>query len=163
MGGDTPSIEIETRQGQFEYLFIFCAYTTRGAQRVPEVEPIITSLRLWVEGNENNFVRDLDENELERLSRQNCHTYSNWRELHDKGQGLLLHLADLGLTNEAPFPKRKRVHITLKLLTTKEPEEDPYLVYTAVTREFHVCILRSNQLFESSHMDCRFTFLNEKL
>ena len=30
-------------------------------------------------------------------------------------------------------------------------------------REFHVCILRSNQLFTSSHVDCRFEYLNEKI
>ena len=128
--------------------------------------PVITAIRMWVEGNENNFVRDLDRFELERLSRGNCHPYSDWRALHEAGQGILLHLRDIGLTNEKPFPKKKRVHIKIELLQAAESSIDDAFMTAKkddIAREFHVCILRSNQLFTSSQTDCRFEFLNEKL
>ena len=119
---------------------------------------------MWVEGNENNFVRELDAFELERLSRVNCHPLSDWRKLHEAGQGVLLHLRDLGLTNEQPFPKKKRVHIRFKLLQAVESHMVAnYWGDKAIKREFHACILRSNQLFTCGPLDCRFEYLNEKV
>jgi hypothetical protein len=120
---------------------------------------------MWVEGNENNFIRDMDQFELERQSRRNCHPYCDFRALHESGQGILLHLRDLGLTNEAAFGEKKRVHLTFQLRNALEPKLADEFVNADLkkARYFHVCILRGNQLFTGNHLDCRFEYLNEKL
>ena len=159
-----PQIQLESRQGQFEYAFMWCDYTHSHTSKTSQ--PKITSIRLWVEGNENTFVKDINGPELERLSRGNCHQFSDWRTLHNAGQGILLHLRDIGLTNEAPFPQKKRVHLNFQLREAVEPAiPDPYMSTEdhKNRRRFHVCIIRSNQLFTCGSVDCRFEFLNEKL
>ena len=94
-----PIIEIETRSGMFEYIFMWLEYPSQDVEGFfPYSDPIIQSLQFKVRGRENLFVRKLDGDDLERLSRANCHKLCNWREWHESGQGILLSLADLGLT-----------------------------------------------------------------
>lgn len=170
--GETPSIEIETRSGQFEYAFLYCDFDriSKADHVMPTSEPIITSIRYTVFGKENQFVRTLDKYDVERISRGNCNTLSKWRDFHNAGQGILLHLSDLGLTEEVAFPRRGRMKLEFTLLTTQLPEIETYNHFTTEdivdpasthTRTFTVCLLRHNQLLKGDVQDMRFSYYNE--
>ena len=125
----------------------------------PEHDPIITQLRVSVRGHENLFVKVLEKHDLERISRQNSHKLCDWRTLHDHGQGILLHLSDIGLTRDIPFPKKKRVQIEVSLVS----DETEHSTIAAMTdqRQFHVVVVRQNQLLSGDSLGCRFSFVND--
>ena len=167
--GSTASIEFETREGNFEYLFMFIEYNHElGNQIGPYRDSIITSLQLKVRGRENLFVRELAGDELERLSRENCHDLCDWRGLHESGQGLLLRLADVGLTEEKPFPSRGRIQLEVTLLTEDAPAAEiwPENMGTndalLASRTFYVAVIRENQLLKGNFEQMQFVFLNEE-
>jgi hypothetical protein len=170
---DTPTIEIETRQGQFEYVFMYCDFIREpNADNVmPTKQPVITSIRYHVFGRENRFTRDIDGYDIERISRDNCNSLSDWRTFHEDGRGILIHLADFGLTEEVPFPRRGRMKIEFSLLSTKLPAietfghnttEDVVKSTSTHKRRFTVCLLRHNQLLRGDIRSMRFTYLNEE-
>jgi len=173
--GDKPIIQIETRQGNFEYVFLWTQLKrTSETIALPTTNPVIEGLRLHVQGRENRFVRALDRFDLERMSRSNCHELCNWRERHEKGEGILLHLADLGLTEEIPFPFRARFQIEFQLTASKDPETEQFgnhetmSSYYALSgadanqRTFHAALIRHNQLLRGDSADLRFVYLNEE-
>jgi len=168
--GETPFIELETRQGQFEYIFLYCRILTDLSEPVtPTTEPIISSMRYFVRGKENNLVYNMDRYDLEHCSRRNCHELSDWRQLHSEGRGILLHLADLGLTESVPYGKRDRLVLKFQLLTTIDPpiETQGQLTTEYVLedspREFKVALIRFNRLLTGSSSEgCRFSFLNDR-
>ena len=60
-GAETiPRIEIETRSGMFEYLFMWVDYPPQTIVAFPKTHPIIQSLEFKVRGRENLFVRKLN-------------------------------------------------------------------------------------------------------
>jgi hypothetical protein len=169
-----PTISIETRAGQFEYVFLYCDFIRKSKEDMimPTKQPVISAIQYKVFGRENRFVRELDTYDLERLSRDNCTALSDWRTFHEEGRGVLLHLSDLGLTEEVPFPRRGRMHIEFTLLKTRLPDIETSNIYTTEdivkedsthTRRFTVCLLRNNQLLKGDIRDIRFTFLNEEV
>ena len=103
----------------------------------------------------------MDRFDLERISRSNCNRLSNWRELHNNGQGILIHLADLGLTEEIAFPEKKRIQLELSVLTWKNPESLGQ-VARPTKQTTHCVFIRQNQLFKASHERSEFLFLNDK-
>ena len=171
----TPEIEIETRQGMFEYLFLHCDIDPdRSSDEAywPSTQPVITSFQYKIQGRENLFVRELDIYDIERLSRENCHPLSDWRSHHDAGRGILISLGQLGLTEEFAFPRAARIKLTLRLLLTKEPapkDVGPYSSfdilqdYSTVPRRFTACLIRANQLFKGDIRGTRFEYLNEQV
>jgi hypothetical protein len=165
--GETPEIEISTRQGHFEYAFLYVDFTHTDEPVLPTTSPIISSIRYMVYGRENRFVRDLGQHDLERMSRDNCSELSDWRKLHESGQGILIHLADLGLTEAAPFPRQGRIQISFKLLSTTDPVTETIgsnstaNVLEQNPRRFTVALIRHNQLLRGDTKDIRFSFFNE--
>jgi hypothetical protein len=169
--GDTPVIKIETRQGQFEYVFLHCDFKRSTENVMPTSQPIVTAIKYKVYGRDNQFVRTLDQFDLERISRENCNDLADWRGFQESGRGILLHLADLGLTEEVPFPKRGRMKLEFTLLTTKLPSVETFGHYTTETvvsptsthtRTFTVNLIRHNRLLKGDMHDLRFTYLNEE-
>jgi len=161
--GKEPYIQFEPRSGMFEYLFLWVDYPVVGGESVygrPLYDPVITNLSFKVRGRENQFVKSLDSDDLERLSRSNCHKLCNWRDWHEQGRGILLHLADIGLTEEAPFPKRMRIQLEVTCKSMKHgviaSEVPDYL-------RFNLVQLRNNRLFTGDITGTTFEFLNEKL
>ena len=155
-------INIVTRSGMFEYLFLYCKYKRASTDtQSPYYEPVITQIKFKVRGRQNMFVKVLDQFDLERLSRQNCHSLCNWRVLHDQGQGILLHLADIGLTEEIAFPKRKRIQLQISMLS--DTTEKANIIHEIATdrRVFHAVLIRQNQRMSGDRMGCRFSFFNE--
>ena len=160
--GQTAEIQIQTRSGMFEYIFLFCKYKRVSTDtQSPYNEPVVTKLRFKVRGRQNQFVRVLDSYDIERLSRGNSNTLCNWRELHEKGQGVLLHLADIGLTEEIPFPKRKRIQLEISLLEDTTEKADIIHEITTDKRIFHAVLIRQNQRMVGDAMGVKFQFLNE--
>ena len=135
-------------------------------KKFPEHDPVIDSLEFRVRGRENTFVRALNGDDLERLSRANCHKLCRWREWHESGQGILLSLADIGLTEEVAFPERNRIQ--LEVTCKKKIDPDKALWDDGTTDvdlptqlKFNVVLIRQNQLFKGDIMGTRFVFLNE--
>jgi len=166
--GETPSIKVITRQGQFEQFFMYVDILKESSRNaiMPSKSPIIKTLQYFVRGKENRFVRELSRFDLERMSRSNCHELSDWRTYHEAGRGLLIHLADLGLTEADPFPFRDRVELEFKLLGIQEPEletdgQDTTLFTETNKRRFTIALIRHNQLLKGNIRDMRFKFLNE--
>jgi len=160
-----PILEIETRSGMFEYLFMWIEYPSQPVEVFfPNSDPVIQSLQFKVRGRENQFVRQLDGDDLERLSRANSHKLCNWRDWHEYGQGILLSLADIGLTEEISFPERERIQLEVSCLSRKDPEkalDSSTHVALPMVLEFNVVIIRRNQLFKGDFTGTRFVFLNE--
>ena len=95
--GETATVKMESRYGMFEYLFLYVKYLrTANETQSPEHDPIITKIQLKIRGHENLFVKVLEKHDLERISRRNSHALCDWRTLHDHGQGVLIHLSDIG-------------------------------------------------------------------
>ena len=169
---DTPRIRFETRSGNFEYVFLYITYIkTSEDGALPTKNPIITSLNLSVRGKDNLFLQSLDKYELERITRSNSHTLSKFRDLYEAGQGCFLHLSDLGLQNEQPFPARGRVELEFQLLSQESPEveifgdDNTQAVLDGANqrkRRLHVVLYRSNWLLRGNTQDMRFTYLNEE-
>jgi hypothetical protein len=158
------TIELEPRQGMFEYLFLYLDYGIGTDNNIlPESDPIIRKLRFWVRGRENLFVKSLDGDDLAQISRFNCHQLCNWRELHESGRGILLHLADLGLTEELPFPKRTRIQLKVRVEDIEYPTQSN-LTYDDLPGfvRFNVVQIRKNQLLSGDISAMSFEFLNEK-
>ena len=152
-----PTIKIETRSGMFEYLFMYITYQQQGIYSFPLSDPVIQSLQFKVRGRENLFVRTLDADDLERLSRENSHKLCRWRDWRNDGQGILLSLADVGLTEEVSYPKRDRIQLEITCLT----KTNPVSIERPVDLQFTVVVVRRNQLFKGDHTGTRFVFLNE--
>jgi hypothetical protein len=169
---EKPRVEVETRTGNFEFAFLYIDYVKTDADYVlPTKKPTITALKYTVRGHENQFVGSLDQYELERITRSNCHTLSDFRNLYESGNGVLLHLADLGLQNETPFPYKGRMHFEFQLLTQKSPDAETIANHSTSDivagansrqRRFTVALLRHNTLLKGDTQDMRFTFLNEQ-
>jgi len=158
-GAETiPTIEIETRSGMFEYLFMYITYPQQAIYSFPLSDPVIQSLRFKVRGRENLFVRTLDGDDLERLSRENSHKLCRWRDWHNEGQGILLSLADVGLTEEISYPQRDRIQLEITCLTKSTPVS---AIALPLDLQFTVVVVRRNQLFKGDHTGTRFVFLNE--
>ena len=155
-----PTIKIETRSGMFEYLFLWIEYPSQiDVMDFPFSNPVIESLKILVRGRDNLFVRTLIADDIERLSRENCHKLCKWRELHESGQGILLSLADIGLTEEIPFPQRERIQLEITCLSKSKPLTNE--VNTPDFVDFNVVIIRRNQLFKGDFTGTSFVFLNE--
>ena len=157
--GSTALVKFSTRSGMFEYLFLYCKFALSATELSPQSDPVITQLEIRVRGRENQFVRVLDKYDIERLSRQNCHDECDWRTLHERGQGVLLHLSDIGLTEEIPFPRRKRIQLEISMLLD---ETEDLTQISLSERVFHVVLIRQNQLLQGGVSGCRFSFLNEQ-
>ena len=121
-------------------------------------------------GTENLFLSRLDKYDIERVSRSNCHKHCNWRDLHDKGQGILIHLSDLGLTREIGYGPKKRISLKISVNSTITPEEKAAVVTFKPTLlgevpeadiETTLVLIRNNQLLRGDIRDMRFTYLNE--
>jgi hypothetical protein len=175
--GETPTVEIETRQGQFEHAFLYVDFIPTTSDNVmPTKQPVIQSIRYKVFGRENQFTRELDRFDLERISRENCNQLADWRGFQENGQGILIHLSDLALTEEAPFPRRGRMKLEFTLLETVQPDVETFghntteRVISGTTnpfvapnkRRFTVCLLRHNRLLKGDIRSMRFTYLNEE-
>jgi len=163
--GVTPTFQIEERLGMFEYLFLYQRYDVQnfgvvGSAVNPLSDPIITSIQFKVRGRENLFVREMDSSDLERATQQNCHRECNFNDIFSSGQGILLHLSDLGLTEEKPYPVKNRIQIELTVLTTQEPKEES-LENRPSTVTTHVVLIRHNQLLKGDFVETRFSFLND--
>ena len=164
---ETPEIELETQFGMFQYAFMYVEFPqTDHSVSYPSSSPVITSFKYSVRGRQNLFVRDLDSDDIERLSRSNCHEDTNWRELHEKGQGIPIHLEDIGLVEEVPFGLRERIVLHFKLLTTRDPAVETFENVSTQdaldgTRNFNVVLLRDNQIFEGSFTQNQFRLLNQ--
>jgi len=162
-----PRIEIETRSGMFEYLFMWIEYPAQSVDGYyPVGDPVIQSLKFKVRGRENLFVKQLDADDLGRLSRANCHKLCNWRDWHDSGQGILLSLDDIGLTEEVPYPERHRIQLEVSCLSKKDPAKslDPeglWHIDLPDKLQFNIVIIRHNQLLKGDFTGTRFVFLNE--
>ena len=83
-----------------------------------------------------------------------------------RGQGILLSLADIGLTEEVAFPERNRIQ--LEVTCKKKIDPDKALWDDGTTDvdlptqlKFNVVLIRQNQLFKGDIMGTRFVFLNE--
>ena len=165
---EKPEIEFETRQGQFEYVFMYVDFIkTSEDNNIPTRSPVIKSLRYFVENRENRFSRELDMFDLENMNRRNCHEISDFRTLHESGRGILLSLADLGLTESVEFGFKYRMLIRFEVDTVDpESETGPYGVTTDFiadsTRRFTVALLRHNRLLSGDALGTRFEYLNEK-
>ena len=105
-------------------------------------------------------MRVLDQYDIERLSRQNSHKLCDWRSLHDHGQGILIHLADIGLTEEIAFPRRKRIQLEITLMEDTTELSDISAIVTD-QRTFNVVAVRQNQLLTGDVLGCKFSFVNE--
>ena len=160
---------IEMRQGQFEYAFLYNKWSNPIVM-LPGANAIITSLQCHVMGTENLFLSRLDKYDIERISRSNCHKQCNWRDLHDKGQGILIHLSDLGLTREIGYGPKKRIRLKISVNSTITPEEKAAVVTFKPTLlgevpeadiETTLVLIRNNQLLRGDIRDMRFTYLNE--
>ena len=167
--GEKPSIELSTRQGQFEYVFLWCDFIKRAAdENMPTSRPVISSLRYSVDGRENRFVRELDRFDLENMSRENSHELCDFRKLHDSGRGVLLHLGDFGLTESVRFGFKYRLALKFELTSTTDPlvETGPWGttadVISGATRTFNIALIRHNRLLSGDIVSTRFEFLNEK-
>ena len=164
---DYPGMQIEVRQGMFEYVFCWVEYTRDNVYSYqPVVDPVISGLSIRIRGRENLFVKSLSASDLEQISRHNCHRDAKWRELHESGQGVLLHLADMGLTEEVPFGPRERLELGIELTSTVEPtwnENDRIadFMYGSRQQVFNVALIRENQLLRGDVKSCRFEFYNE--
>ena len=148
----------------FEYLFLFLQYPLQpvGNERevYPYTDPVIQSLEFKVRGRDNLFIRKLNGDDLERLSRENCHKLCKWRDWHNQGQGILLHLSDIGLTEEVAYPQRKRIQLEVTCLSKKNPDK-AHQIPLPEHIEFNAVLVRRNQLFKGDHTGTRFVFLNE--
>jgi hypothetical protein len=167
--GETPALEIETRQGQFEYAFLYVDFIRTASDNVmPSKQPVIECLRYSVFGRENQFTRYLDRFDLERISRENCNQLADWRGFQENGRGLLIHLSDLALTEEVPYPTRGRMKLEFTLLETVQPDVETFghntteNVIAGNQRRFTVCLLRHNRLLKGDIRSMRFTYLNEE-
>ena len=159
--GESALVELETRYGMFEYLFLYVKYVRiTGDVQSPEHNPVITKLKFMVRGRENLFVSVLDQYDIERISRKNCHALCDWRALHDHGQGVLIHLSDIGLTEEIPFPQKKRIQLDITLVEDTTELSDIRAISNDV-RTFNVVVVRQNQRLDGNDLGCRFSFLNE--
>jgi hypothetical protein len=165
--GTTPQLSLETQFGMFKYIFMYVSIPqTSHSTAYPSTNPVITSFNYAVRGRENVFVQNMDRYDIERLSRRNCHIDCNWRELHNKGQGVLLHLEDLGLTEEVPYGERGRIVLDITLLTTLEPSVEVFggvsTVYSLFAeREFVVVLIRDNQILKGDWQALEFVNLNQ--
>jgi hypothetical protein len=173
--GETPSIKLETQRGQFEHIFMYVDFERVATDPVmPTSNPVITSFQYKVYGQDNLFVKELTRFDIERFSRNNCHELSNWRDMHEAGRGILLHLSDLGLTNETPFPFRDRIALEFKLLTSADPaaetinrESTSWRISGAPgeppnQRRFTVALIRHNNILKGDTRSVRFEYLNEQ-
>ena len=167
--GELPEIEFQTRQGQFEYVFMFCEFIKRTTDSVmPSTSPVVSSLRYYVRGRENRFVNTLDRYDIENTSRRNCHELSDWRAMHEAGRGVLLHLADFGLTEDVAYGPRERMEIKFQLTSTVDPEAQTVGdlstqdVISNAQRRFTIALIRQNRLLEGDIRELRFSYLNEK-
>ena len=111
-------------------------------------------------------MKKLEDYELEQLSRGNCHIDCDFRELHGSGQGVLLRLSDIGLTEEMVFGKRARIQIQIKLTQFEEPELPSEFGSTIdqfidSKLRFTTCLIRENQVLHGDANDCEFKLLNE--
>ena len=129
----------------------------------PEKDAIIQSLKYSVRGRENLFVKQLNAEDLERFTRQNTHDLCDFRTLFEDGQGVLLHLRDIGLTEEVSFGKRDRIQLSVQLLKSKDPKTTVNTIDFVVTgtKVFKVCLIRTNQLFRGNSTASKFEFFNE--
>ena len=73
----------------------------------------------------------------------------------------LIHLADLGLTEEIAFPEKKRIQLELSVFTWSYPNI-VFPVIQPVQQTTHCVFIRQNQLFKASHERSEFLFLNDK-
>ena len=163
----TPTLSLETQFGMFKYLFMYVNIPqVSHSTAYPSTNPVVTSFNYAVRGRKNVFVQKMDRFDIERLSRRNCHIDCNWRELHNKGQGILLHLEDLGLTEEVPYGMRGRVVLDVTLLTTQDPLIETFGGVTtelalAGKREFVVVLIRDNQILKGDWEALEFVKLNQ--
>ena len=169
VNGEKPEIEIETRQGQFEYMFLYVDLLKRAEDFVmPTKNPIVGSLQFKVFGRENRFIRELDNRDLEHISRKNCNELSDWRSLHEAGRGVLIHLSDLGLTGSVPFGPKERVRMSVKLLSCVDPAVETDIDYQQTDtqinncpRQLTVAMLRFNRVLRGAIDQIEFSYLNE--
>ena len=156
--------EFESRSGNFEYLFAFIRYAV-GDNVLPKENPRVTGITLRIKGRENQFLKKLDEYDLERLSHDNAHELCQWRELHELGQGVLIHLGDIGLTEEKPFPERKRIQFRIELTSERLPKKE--VIYDkeesvpGSVRVVTLALIRQNQMLSGDVRGLRFEYLNE--
>ena len=141
---------------------------------MPSRQPIVSSIQYKCFGRENRFTKVLDQYDLERISRDNCHRLADWRTLHEAGRGVLIHLADLGLTEEISFPRRGRMQLEFTLMSTSLPDIETSGGFTTEDiigtsnapsthkRRFSVVLLRHNRLLKGDIRSMRFLYLNEQ-
>ena len=145
-------LDFTTKFGMFEYAFMYCTNVIAAGADYP-AEQVIKGLEFWIEGHKNKFSKSLDEFDIERLSRRNCHDLCEWRSMHDAGRGILVHLSDLGiLDREKPFPARRRTRLKFKVT-----------VDDASNVNYHVVLIRNNRLLEVNAEVASFTELNQRL
>ena len=118
-------------------------------------------------GRENRFVRELGQHDLERFSRLNSHELSDWRTLHESGRGILLNLADFGLTENIAFGAKERIEFSFTLLTTTDPAPEAVSGMTTedvidnMTRRFHAVLIRQNRVLRGDIQKLQFSYANE--
>jgi len=166
VGAKLPTFSIETREGMFEYIFIRSRYTS--ANFIPTGNPLITGLNIKVRGSKNHFVTALSAEDIERISFSNCNSACGWRKLHDAGQGILLHLSDIGLGGEieAVYPRKDR--IKLEITVTSEQLPSVEILYGVAYnsnpdshREMRLTLIRQNRVLHGDIRGIKFDNQNE--
>jgi hypothetical protein len=172
-----PSFSIETQEGMFEYVFIRSRYV--GSNSIPSTNPVITGIEITVRGNKNHFAAALDAEDIERLSFSNCNTDCEWRKLHDAGQGVLLHLSDIGLGGEleSVYPFKNRIKLEIAVVSERLPAVeildavniDPTDAFGHTpsfpdsNKEMRLTLIRQNQILKGDIRGMRFELLNDSL
>ena len=148
----------------FEFIFLWLTYEQEhGESTYPLHNSVIEQLKYTVRGRENLFVNELSAVDLERFTRENSNDLCDFRKLFDEGQGVLLHLRDLGLTEDVVFGKRDRIQLSIQLLKSRDPtfKGDTFEFELYGKKVFHVALIRTNQLFRGNTVSSEFEFYNE--
>ena len=166
---DLPSFEIETREGMFEYLFIRSRYIA--SDWTPSTNAVITGLEITVRGSKNHFVTALSTDDIERISYSNCNNACEWRKLHDAGQGILLHLSDIGLGGEleAVYPRKNRIKLKIKVTSESVPLPELQEMYEGrenrsnplAQKDMHLTLIRQNRVLHGDIRGLKFDLQNE--
>jgi hypothetical protein len=162
---DTPAyVEFEVRSGMFEFLFLWVEFTHKSTvQYYPDSDPVIEGIEIKIRGRDNLFIKSIGKHDLAQLSRDNSHSECEWRELHENGQGIMLHLADLGLTESIVYGARERIVFKISLTQLGMPDGTDETLQFLNNPEmvFKTALVRKNQAFRGDVNSCRFEYLNE--
>ena len=88
--------------------------------------------------------------------------------MHEAGRGVLLSLADFGLTGSVEFGFKYRLKIEIQLVLETDPDTEQGVygdtsdTIASAQRQFTVALIRQNRLLHGDVSQLRFEYLNEK-